>query len=283
MEFENKFYERQTPLPVNLQNRFQNLEEPSVTEQHNDATPHNSHQDIPIENTKSKSRFEKRNTNPIRQEGRKNKRRPDNCITEKYLDNHVTLRKNQRVVPGNETYASATKHGKKIEVIGDGHLKRIKRNLFKNSFDNAKSFIKSFGGAKTEHMKRYVIRSLKEQKPDIIVIHAGGNDINYKNNGNVNVNELADNIINLAVICRDFGVPDIAISEVLPRKSIVVTAIIRKVNDRVRELCKNNKFHFISHQHITRDLLYHDGVHLTDLSTEILADNIVDYINNFIL
>ena len=103
MEFENKFYERQTPVPVSLPNRFQNLEEPSVTEQHNDTKLRNSHQDIPIENTKSKSRFEKRNTNPIRQDGKKNQRKPDNFITEKYLDNHVTLRKNQRVVPGNET------------------------------------------------------------------------------------------------------------------------------------------------------------------------------------
>ena len=83
--------------------------------------------------------------------------------------------------------------------------------------------------------------------------------------------------------CCDFGLPDFGLSEVLPKKNIAVTAITRKVNDRVRELCKNNKFHFISHQHITRDFLYHDGVHLTDPGTEILADNIVDSINNFIL
>ena len=51
----------------------------------------------------------------------------------------------------------------------------------------------------------------------------------------------------------------------------------------MRELCKKNKFHFISHQHITRDFLYRDGVRLTDPGIEILADNIVDYINNFIL
>ena len=51
----------------------------------------------------------------------------------------------------------------------------------------------------------------------------------------------------------------------------------------MRELAKKNKFHFISHQHITRDFLYHDGVHLADPGTEILADNIVDYISNFIL
>ena len=51
----------------------------------------------------------------------------------------------------------------------------------------------------------------------------------------------------------------------------------------MRKLCKNNKFHFISHHHITGDFLYHDGVHLTDTGTEILVDSIVHYINNFIL
>ena len=114
-------------------------------------------------------------------------------------------------------------------------------------------------------------------------LHVGGNNTNYKNKGNINVNELADNIISFAMTCRDFGVPDVVISEVLPKKNIPVTAIIRKVNNRMRELCKNDKFHFISHQHITRDFLYHDGVHLTDPGTEILADNVVDYINNSIL
>ena len=104
------------------------------------------------------------------------------------MNNHVTLRKNQRAVPQNKTYASATKYGKNIVVIGDSHLKRIKPNLFKNCLDNTKSFIKSFGGAKTEYMKHFIIRSLKEQKPDITVIHVGGNDINYKNKGNVKVN-----------------------------------------------------------------------------------------------
>ena len=103
-------------MPVNFENRFQNLEEPSSTEQHNNATPQNSHQNIPIESTKSKSIFEKTNTNPIRQEGKKNQR-PDNCITEKYLNNHVTLRKNQRVVPGNKIYTSVTKYGKKRSLV----------------------------------------------------------------------------------------------------------------------------------------------------------------------
>ena len=122
-------------------------------------------------------------------------------------------------------------------VIGDSHLKRIKRNLFSNVFDNARDFIKLFDGAKTEHMKHYVIPSLKEQKPDITVKHVGGNVINYQNKANADVNEVADNIISLAMICLDFGVSDIIVSEILPKKSIAVIPIIRNVTDQVRELC----------------------------------------------
>ena len=51
----------------------------------------------------------------------------------------------------------------------------------------------------------------------------------------------------------------------------------------MRELCKNNNFYFIYHPHITTDFLDYDRVHLTDTTAEILADNMVDYINNFIL
>lgn len=91
------------------------------------------------------------------------------------------------------------------------------------------------------------------------------------------VNKLADNIISPAMICPDFDVPDVLISEVL--QSIAIA----KINDRVTELCESNKFHFIYHQYIIRDFLYHGGVHLADPGTEILGGNIVNYINNFIL
>ena len=37
------------------------------------------------------------------------------------------------IVPGRRTYSQATKFGKKICVIGDSHLNRIKRNIFQKS------------------------------------------------------------------------------------------------------------------------------------------------------
>ena len=70
-------------------------------------------------------------------------------------------------MPENKPYASVTKYDKKTVAIGDNHLKIIKWNIFRNSFDNAQSFIKSFVGTETELKKHCVISSLKEQKPDV--------------------------------------------------------------------------------------------------------------------
>ena len=50
-------------------------------------------------------------------------KRPDICITEKYIKNFTPT-----TVPGNSTYSGVTKYGRKIYVVSDSHIKRIKRN-----------------------------------------------------------------------------------------------------------------------------------------------------------
>ena len=62
---------------------------------------------------------------------------------------------------------------------------------------------------------KHVMPFLKKQKPDIFVIRVSGNNINYKNKDNVSVTVLT--------------------SEILPKKSIAVTSIKRKVKDQARE------------------------------------------------
>ena len=55
-------------------------------------------------------------------------------------------------------------------LVGDSQLRGIRRNVFNNSFDKVKRYIKPFGGAKKD-MKHYIISSLTKQKLDIAVIH----------------------------------------------------------------------------------------------------------------
>ena len=50
------------------------------------------------------------------------KNRPNIAITENYIRSQ-----NIRTVPGNRTNASITKYGKKICIVGDSHIKRIRR------------------------------------------------------------------------------------------------------------------------------------------------------------
>ena len=67
---------------------------------------------------------------------------------------------NQKITPGKKSYASATKYGKEIMLVGDSQLRGIRRNVFNNSFDKVKRYIKPFGGAKKD-MKHFIIDKAK--------------------------------------------------------------------------------------------------------------------------
>ena len=107
-----------------------------------------------------------------------------------------------------------------------------------------KCYIKSFSGTKAKDMESYIIPSLTEQKTDVPVTHIGGNDINYKNLENSNVNELTHIIINFGRKCSEYGVS--YISGILAKRNLQTSAVIKKVNDKLDDLCEPFDFHFIS-------------------------------------
>ena len=62
-----------------------------------------------------------------------NRKRPEHCITERYIENqHETPRR--KIVPRNCSYTSTTDYGKKIFAGGDIHVKRINKETFNSSF-----------------------------------------------------------------------------------------------------------------------------------------------------
>ena len=56
------------------------------------------------------------------------------------------------IVPGKRTYAEATKFGKKICVIRDRQLNRIKRNIFQKSVNGGKTYFKAFRGGTSKRL-----------------------------------------------------------------------------------------------------------------------------------
>ena len=202
----------------------------------------------------------KRQSNHILQRSNANainaNKRPVICITEKYIKNFTPT-----TVPGNSTYSGITKHGRKICVVGDSHVKRIKRNDFNKELLHGKAFFRSFSGTNAKQLRHYIIPTLVDDKPDAIVMHVGTNDIlNHANHGNV-----AHSIINIGLDCKNNGVNEVLISFILVKKNPNLTAIVRRFNDMLRDLCGKNGFSFICNDVITTKYLWKDVVHLQDM------------------
>ena len=189
-------------------------------------------------------------------------------------------------MPGTkDSYAQALKDGKKkLLIIEDSHVRRINKYKLQNSFPDSKTYVKSFSGATTQDLHHYILPSLKkDDKPDIVTIHIGSNNVRHNNIEEFDAQQLANSIINIGKICKSHGVMEVVISSIFVKYNIKLSKVIGKVNEFLSTLCKDNGFHFVSHQNIIRKHISRDGIHLTPEGTNLFADNLVDFIEYFIL
>ena len=76
----------------------------------------------------------------------KNNRRPIICTTEQHLQNYAP---HQKILPGKDSYANIVNSNKeKVCIIGDSHLKRIKKRKLKCNV--GQMIFKCFSGADTK-------------------------------------------------------------------------------------------------------------------------------------
>ena len=112
-----------------------------------------------------------------------------------------------------------------------------------------------------------------------INLHGGTNDILT----NANHEEIARNIIKIGLNSKNHSVNDVVISSVLVKKNPNLNALIRRVNDLLRDLCSMNGFGYICNDAITTEYLWKDGIHLQDLGTNILSSNFITFVNSFLI
>ena len=58
--------------------------------------------------------------------------------------------------------------------------------------------------------------------------------------------------------------------------------VIRQLNDLLKDKCKENNFHFVFNDNVTKEYLWRDDVHLNIESNRIFAGKLADYLNDFI-
>ena len=64
-------------------------------------------------------------------------------------------------------------------------------------------------------LKYYIVPSLIDETPDRITLHEGCKDVNNKNS---TLEKIANQIADMAILCRDYGVSDIFISAMIGRR-----------------------------------------------------------------
>ena len=77
-------------------------------------------------------------------------------------------------------------------IICDSYIQNVRRDKLQNLFNNPKSFVRYFSGAKTENLHHSIIPSLLKEKPGTVVIHVGSNNITYRIFEDFNADKLVD-------------------------------------------------------------------------------------------
>ena len=95
--------------------------------------------------------------------------------------------------------------------------------------------------------------------------------------------QLSPSIIKIGLNCKNYGVNNVVISSILVKKNPNLNALIRRVNDLLRDLCSMNGFGYICNDAITTEYLWKDGIHLQDLGTNILISNFIKFVNSFLV
>ena len=140
-----------------------------------------------------------------------------------------------------------TKHGKTICIVGDSHIRIIKKNLFNNSINESKAHLNSFSEATINRLDHFITPVLEQDWPDIVIIHEGSKEVMHNKINNIDAKDIPKGIIDIGKKCLLYGVKEVIIPSIFVKRYFRLTRTIRQINDLLRDECRSNTFHFIQH------------------------------------
>ena len=93
----------------------------------------------------------------------------------------------------------------------------------------------SFSGATINGLDHFITPILEEDRPDIVIIHVGSNDITHNSINNIDAKGISKRIIDTGKKCLLYGVKEVIISSIFIKRQFKLTRIIKQVNDHLRE------------------------------------------------
>ena len=108
-------------------------------------------------------------------------------------------------------------------------------------------------------------------------MHGGCNDVNNKNSTpEKNANEIAD----MAILCRDYAVNAVFISAMICRRGKFLYGKVKRVNFLLKQIYEEYGNFYIDNSNIEIRDLWKDGIHLLESGKAKLAENFMYFLNN---
>ena len=102
----------------------------------------------------------------------------------------------------------------------------------------------------------HFIQPTHDDKPDMVLIHIGSNDIIPSKQHDLNVKDVVQRIIEIGLYCWECGAKDVIISSILMKRNFHLTRIIQQINDLYSEYCVSNNFHYLTNDNISKDKIH---------------------------
>ena len=96
--------------------------------------------------------------------------------------------------------------------MDERHIRRIKKKLFNNSINEGKAHLNSFSGATINRLDHFITRILEEDRPEIVIIHVGSNDITHNTIRNIDAESISKRVIDIGKKCLLYGANKVIIS-----------------------------------------------------------------------
>ena len=183
----------------------------------------------------------------------------------------------QRTVPGKSKYSDTMGNSKKTFIVGTSMVKCIRMKHVNSQLRNSYAKLRLFAGATLKHLRYYIISSLIDETPNRIILHGGCNDVNNKSSA---PEKIADEIADMAILCRDYGVNDVFLSAMICRRSKFLNGKVKPVNFLLKQICEENGYFFIDNSNIEIRDLWKDGIHLLESGKTKAAENFMYFLNN---
>ena len=152
---------------------------------------------------------------------------------------------------------------------------------FNEKCKNSDVTIHEFKGKKATDIVKYMIPHLEEEQPSSVMFVAGGNDLSNQDMPIDEIEKVANCLVEGGLVCRnEHGVNNVYISSIMPREHSNFQGNRHRLNNLLRDMCKEFNFTFIENKNIVlRDHGHHDGVHLNVEGSDMLRGNLLDVLN----